>query len=175
MTTSEEEQMLISRPTSRAQQLLLTMRLYRQAKFKGRRPKSWLISFRKLVESGFVGGYDHIRTDSKTSFLVAAALLSALEPAASERTQDIRRRTLNGLDKKADGKKGGSVRADSKYTEAKKKVDAFRALHPKAAGPVACRVARWWVETHEGKLEGQERTKAIRKITRQLRRRKLAS
>jgi hypothetical protein len=158
-------------------QYLQTRRARTQAKLRGRRPKSWLIEFRKRVESGLEDGYDHIQrqSGSRSSPTVAETLLSALKPAASERAREVRSSTLNGLDRTAAGKKGGRVRADSKYTEAKKKVDAFRASHPKAIDLVACRVARWWVQTHEGKLEGQERTKAIRKLTRQLYRRKLAS
>lgn len=175
MTTSPAEHLAASRPTSRAAQRLIVMRLYSQAKFKGRTPKSWLIRFRKLVESGFVDGYDHIKTGSRTSCLVAETLLSALEPAASEHAREVRSSTLNGLDRIAAGKKGGRVLADSQYTGAKKKADAFRASHPKAIDPVAAKVARWWIHTREGELKGQDRTKAIRNLTRQLRRRKLAS
>ena len=82
MTTSQDEHLAAWRPTSRAAQRLIVMRLYRQAKFKGRTPKSWLIRFRKLVERGFLNGYDHIKTGSRTSSSVADTLLSALEPAA---------------------------------------------------------------------------------------------
>lgn len=167
--------MLASRPTSRAQQRLLTMRLYRQAKIKGRRPKSWLISFRKLVESGFVGGYDHIKTGSRTSFLVAETLLSALEPAASERIQDIRCRTLESLDKSDAGEKGRIAQRNRWLEALETKIVAFRASHPLVRHLVAAKVARWWVQTHEWELEGQTRTKAVRALTRQLRRWKLAS
>lgn len=175
MTTLPDKHLAASRPTSRAQQRLLTMRLYRQAKFKGRTPKSWLIRFRKLVERGFANGYDHIKTGSRMSSSVADTLLSALESAASERAGHKRCLTLESLDRSAAGKKGGSVLADRKGAEVEAKIDAFRASHPLDRQLVAAKVARWWVKTHEGEPQRQQRTKAVRKLTRQLRRRKLAS
>lgn len=175
MTASNEEQQQAPRPTSRAAQRMLTMRLYPIAKLKGRRPKSWLFRFRKLVEAGLIAGYDYMKTSSRSSTSLGNTLLSALASAAAEHASDSRCRTLDSLDKSDAAQKGRTALDARRREELNAKIDAFRTSHSNASNLVAFKVARWWVQTHESELHGEERKKAIRRLTRQLRRRKLAS
>jgi hypothetical protein len=148
----------------------------------GRPPKCWLVKTKRLVNAGNNKGHDHLRRPYKGGMfdhLLSTEMKALGKALRAESSQWKRRQLANRINLDGAGDRGRATRSSERQTDCARVIngywEAYRGQVPSALLPAATKVAKWYLAASTPNLRGAARARAVRALTRRLRRSGLAS